>query len=155
MDPGLLLPPVRRPTKAKASEQDTGQAALFDPPTVAVPEPSEAHDTRVAEGAPPWIDDVLSSDIYAVQLGSIGRGKPDADKVRAALAALQRRGGVANYAVIAQATAMPVGRVAGFVAIVARVLNVDGFGVLTIDATAQEARLDETLLRSQFLGGGS
>ncbi len=99
---------------------------------------------------------MLASDIYAVQLGSDrSRQARRRQGPLDALRALQRRGGVANYAVIAQATAMPVGRVAGFVAIVARVLNVDGFGVLTIDATAQEARLDETLLRSQFLDGGS
>ncbi len=42
--------------------------------------------------------------------------------------------------------------VGGFVSVVARLLNVDGFGVLAVDATAQEARLDEGLLRSQFLG---
>jgi hypothetical protein len=33
------------------------------------------------------------------------------------------------------------------------VLNVDGFGVLTVDAQAQEARLDDELLLKQFLGG--
>lgn len=141
--------PSRRPRKTKATEQDTGQAALFDTPATSDAEP----EAGVAAVVPAWIDDVLASDIYAVQLGAVVRGKPDPDKVRATLGALQRRGGVANYAVIAQATGMPVGRVAGFAAIVARVLNVDGFGVFTIDTTAQEARLDEALLRSQFLGG--
>ena len=74
---------------------------------------------------------------------------------RSTLAVLHRRGGVANYAVIAQATRMPLGRVGGFLAILTRVLNVDGFGVLTVDTTAQEARLDGALLRGQFLGGDS
>ncbi len=145
--------PARRPTKPKAAPE--GQDTLFEPPTVVgadpVVEPDEVPDNTV----PSWIDEVLRSDVYALQLGAIGRAKPDPAKVRAAIAALQQRGGVANYAVIAQATGSLVSRVPGFLAILARVLNVDGFGVLTVDAAAQEARLDESLLRSQFLGGVS
>lgn len=153
VEPEKTKRPTRKPTKPKPSEQDTGQAALFEEPAT-TPQAPEAEDAPVLV-APSWVDEVIASDTYAVQLGSIGRGKPDPDKVRATLVVLHQRGGVANHAVVAQATGMPVGRVAGFVAIVARVLNVDGFGVLTIDTTAQEARLDEALLRSQFLGGGS
>ncbi|MGY6502461.1 MAG: BREX-2 system phosphatase PglZ [Acidimicrobiales bacterium] len=145
--------PARRP-KAKGGEKKAGQAALFEPPTTPAETP-KASTPGSGDSAPPWVDEVLASGVYSLQLGSIGRGKPDPDKVRSTIAVLQRRGGVANYAVIAQATGMPAGRVAGFLAIVARILNVDGFGVLTVDSAAQEARLDEQLLRSQFLEGGS
>ncbi len=146
--------PTRRPAKPKATDPGAGQGALFEPPAPGAEE-AEAAETVEVEAAPTWVDEVLGSDVYSLQLGAIGRGKPDAAKVRSTLAVLHRRGGVANYAVIAQATGMPLGRVGGFLAILTRVLNVDGFGVLTVDATAQEARLDEGLLRSQFLGGGS
>ena len=146
--------PTPRPAKPKAADPGAGQGALFEPPAAGAEEPDSV-ETDEVEAVPAWVDEVLGSDVYALQLGSIGRGKPDAAKVRSTLAVLHRRGGVANYAVIAQATRMPLGRVGGFLAIASRVLNVDGFGVLTVDATAQEARLDEALLRSQFLDGGS
>jgi hypothetical protein len=146
--------PKRRTGKSKATDPGVGQGALFEPPAVGAEEP-DSTETAEVEAVPAWVDEVLGSDVYALQLGSIGRGRPDALKVRSTLAALHRRGGVANHAVIAQATGMPLGRVSGFVAVVARLLNVDGFGVLAVDATAQEVRLDEPLLRSQFLGGDS
>lgn len=151
-------PTPKRARRAKAPAKPVaGQEALFGdsvaPPTNTGSEAGDAAATAIAPTAP-WINDVLSSEIYAVQLGAAGRTKPPEDRVRASLGVLHRRGGVANFAVIAQATGMPLGRVAGFVAILARVLNVDGFGVLTVDNTAQEVRLDEQLLHTQFLGEG-
>jgi hypothetical protein len=145
-----VKPSRRRPKGPKASE---GQAALFEP---AAAPPADANDVgepgTEPDKVPSWVDDVLASDVYSVQLGSVGRGKPDQARVRATLATLNRRGLVANYAVIAQATGMLPARVPGFVSKLAQVLNVDGFGVLTIDSSAQEVRLDEQLLHDQFLG---
>lgn len=138
----------RRP---KSKQQPAGQGALFEPPVVPA-EPPAADDQASAEMVPAWIDEVIGSDVYALQLGAISRARPDAEKVRSTIVALHRRGGVANYAVISHATGLPLGRVGGFVVVVARLLNVDGFGVLAVDPTAQEARLDEGLLRAQFLG---
>ena len=41
-------------------------------------------------------------------------------------------------------------RLAGFLAVLARALNVDGFAVLDVDASGQEARLSSALLAQQF-----
>ncbi len=83
----------------------------------------------------------------------MSRAKPAEERVRAALGALHARGGTASFAVVAQATAMPAPRVPGFLAALERLLNVDGYGVITVDRNGQEVRLDEELLRTQFLGG--
>jgi hypothetical protein len=142
--------PTKRRRKTEATQ---GQGDLFGgrqaPDRIAKPEPASA------QHAAPWIDAVIASETYAVQLGAVGRSKPPEDRVRTTLAALHQRGGVASYAVIAQATGMPLARVQGFLPILARLLNVDGFGVLTVDQTAQEARLDESLLLAQFSVGGT
>lgn len=106
-----------------------------------------------APAAAPWLDDLIGSQNYALQLGAITRSKPKEPDVRAALGALHTRGGVASFGVIAQATGMPLSRMSGFLATLARLLNVDGYGVLDVDPSAQEARLDEGLLADQFLGG--
>lgn len=147
--PAETPPPTpKRPAKKAAPEN---QDALFPvEPPVTEPEPAVPTGVAVAASAP-WIDQVLASDTYAVQLGAITRAKPTEDRVRAALSALQSRGGVASFAVLTQATGMPAGRIPGFVTSLERLLNVDGYGVLTVDRSAQELRLDEALLRSQFL----
>lgn len=103
----------------------------------------------------PWIDALIGSDVYKVQFGTMNRAKPAEDRVRAALGALHARGGTAAFSVLAQATAMPAQRIPGFVSALERLLNVDGYGVITVDRSAQEVRLDEDLLSAQFLGGRS
>jgi hypothetical protein len=45
---------------------------------------------------------------------------------------------------------MPQARVPGFLANLARVLNVDAYAVLDVDAAAQEARLSLPTLGEQF-----
>jgi hypothetical protein len=101
---------------------------------------------------PAWVDRLIASDTYREQTKRVARAAIADDRVIAALAALDARGGVAGFGVIAQATDMPLPRVPGFLAVLAGVLNVDGYGVLTVDASAQEARLEVALLRTQFLG---
>lgn len=123
---------------------DPSQGALFEPaaPTPGSPPPG-----------PDWLEALLDSDLYQVQSGSVGRAAPKEADVRAALLAAHERGGVASFATIAQATGRPLHRMAGFLASLARVLNVDGYPVLTVDASGAEVRLDEALLRTQFLEG--
>jgi len=128
-----------------------------------VPAASEAASIAAAPGAGPpaaaasvpWIDELLASDTYKVQLGAMSRAKPPEDRVRATLGALHSRGGIASFSVIVNATAMPAPRIPGFLSALERLLNVDGYGVITVDRSAQEIRLDEELLRTQFLGGAA
>jgi hypothetical protein len=148
-----VAPPPRPPKRRKAPTEVEGQGAFFIPgidepfTTAGAPEPPAS-----SHAAAPWLDAVMASETYALQQGAISRGKPSEESIRAALVALHARGGVASFGVIAQATGMGLGRIPGFLAILVRLLNVDGFGVLTVDSTALEARLDQPLLVSQFSG---
>jgi len=147
--------PGRRPTgKTKRPPTDAGQGEFF-------PKPVDGEQEGAGQVAPPepvrvvWLDALLASELYGSQLAQVGRARLPEARVRPALSVLVGRGGVAAFAVIARATGMPVARVGGFLALLARLLNVDGYGVLVIDNQAREVRLDEALLRAQFLGGGS
>ena len=144
--------PKKKPAKSTPAP---GQAGLFDDGDAAVEPELDAS----AEPAPkldaPWAEQLLASDAFQVQLGAIRRGKPKTGQVRAALGALHARGGTAGFAVLGQAADMAPGRVPGFVAMLERLLNIDGYGVITVDRTSQEVRLDEVLLRTQFLESGS
>lgn len=106
-----------------------------------------------AVAEPEWMEALLISDVYKVQLGAVTRGRPTEERVRATLSVLAGRGGVASFAVIAQGTGLSPSRVQGLLPNLARVLNVDGYGVLDIDQPAQEVRLNVQVLRDQFLGG--
>ena len=63
---------------------------------------------------------------------------------------MARRGGVISFAALALDASMPQVRLAGFLATLARVLNVDAYAVLDVDATAQQARLALPTLAEQF-----
>lgn len=146
--------PPKRPSSTTAPTP--GQATLFGDETPApMDEPAGAPEPVAPQADAPWAAQLLESDTFQVQYGAIRRGKPRTDQVRAALGAIHARGGTASFAVLAQAADMAPGRVPGFVTMLERLLNVDGYGVLTVDRTAQEVRLDEVLLATQFLEGGS
>ena len=130
------------------SGDDTTQAASTQPAVG-----TTGAQVGVAVASAPWIDELLRSDTYAVQLGAMSRAKPPEERVRSVLGVLHARGGTASFAVVAQAAAMPAPRVPGFLSALERLLNVDGYGVITVDRNAQELHLDEDLLRTQFLGG--
>lgn len=149
--PGATKPktPKKRPPENQGS-LFVGAAGSSEPAEA----PAVDATAPVAVAAAPWLDELLASENYGVQLGSLGRAKPPEDRVRATLDVLHTRGGVASFAVIAQETGQPMVRISGFLSVLTRLLNVDGYAVLTVDNSAEEARLDENLLLTQFLGGG-
>jgi hypothetical protein len=139
--------------KRRRSEPSPGQAGLFDAATSGATSDPKPPGPSLSTPEAPWVGLLLASDTFAGQLGAMTRAKPREEWVRGALGALHARGGVASYAVIAQAAGLPPSRVPTFVAALERLLNVDGYGVVTLDRSAQEVRLDEGLLRAQFLSG--
>lgn len=154
--------PGAEPTTRRKSPKpvDPDQTALFAEPEAAEPAAAEKVGTAIVEPsatvgrdtAPPWLDAVLASTTFEVQFSLKKRARLSVDEVRATLLALHERGGVANYAVIAAAVGKPQSRIGGFLSNVADILNVDGFGVLTVKQQASEAELDELLLWQQFVG---
>jgi hypothetical protein len=131
--------PRRRPKAVGDS-----QGAMFDAVPVATgPAPA-------AIGEPAWIALLLASAIWKLQKGASPRAQLPDDRVRSVLIAVDRRGGVSSFAALAADSALPISRLPGFLAHLARVLNVDGYAVLDVDATAAEVRLSVALLAQQF-----
>ena len=79
-----------------------------------------------------------------------GRASRPDDRARAVLPVATRRGGGASFAEISAGTGLPPARLSGFLHLLARVLNVDGYPVLEVDATIQEVRLSLAILGQQF-----
>ena len=134
-------------SKKKAPMVDKGQGAMFELPAERA---DEGHGPPSGQAGPAWLDALLASDVWKSQLSGMTRGKPDDERTRAVLTAIARRGNVITFAALAHDAPMPPVRVAGFLANLARALNVDAYVVLDVNATAEEARLSLGTLAEQF-----
>jgi hypothetical protein len=95
-----------------------------------------------------WLAGFAVSEVLAEQLRIAG-GRLELGKVDAAVRALVGRNGVMLKPAFSQKMEMPLFRVDGLLSNLQRVLNVDGYPVLTVDAS-QTVRLDVSLLKTQF-----
>jgi len=137
-----------KPRKKPAKRVDESQPTMFDLPE------KEAAPSGVASAGgttgPAWLNPLLASEVWQAQKKTAGRASLPDDRVRAVLTVATRRGGVASFAEISAGTGLPPARLSGFLHLLARVLNVDGYPVLEVDATIQEVRLSLAILGQQF-----
>lgn len=91
---------------------------------------------------------VLASEIFAEQMEVFG-GRLKGEQAAETLRALVERNGVQMKFALAQRLAVPPIRIDGLLASIQRILNVDGYPVLTTDSS-QTVRLNLTLLKEQF-----
>ena len=66
------------------------------------------------------------------------------------LAALDERGGKLTRAALAKKLGVPTLRIAGIVSAVRRVLNIEGYAVLSVNEASDTVELNRTLLDTQF-----
>lgn len=129
------------PRKARkpAAVQDE---ALFDaaPLAESAPEPAPTLGWRVAES------ELMRSQRQAV------RNAPPADETAALIDGLARANGQVSVTSAAKLVDKPPARMAGHVALTARLLNVDGYPVIGMADGGRTVKLDLPLLREQFLG---
>jgi hypothetical protein len=99
---------------------------------------------------PSWIDALLASPTFASQSKLAGRVAPTPELVRAFLTAINERGGVILKGALAQKIGQPELRINGILAAMRRLLNVEGYGVLSVDDASGTVSLNSELLRVQF-----
>lgn len=130
--------------------------ARTPPEQVELPIVGSASDEGATRVSPPaaaggdWIDALLRSAVWKTQLQAAGRVAPDAARLRQALAAFDERGGTLTRQALGHKLGLPPVRLGGFVAALRRLLNVDGYAVLSVDEASDTLRLDRDLLRRQF-----
>lgn len=134
------------------------RAALVPPPkTPAGPlfsatsaPPRETDGSRKPAVGRSWVDGLLAAPTFKAQLERTARGAPDPELVRRVLDALVERGGkLTTDALAVRARIMPF-RIPTTLAALRRLLNVDGYPVLTLDEASQTVILDRALLETQF-----
>ena len=97
-----------------------------------------------------WIEQLLSGEIYGVQCSRAVRGAPDPQQVATFIEVLSARGGSMPREALADRLGLPLLRLNGLVPNLARVLNVDGYEVLGLDAPSGTVVLNVALLKKQF-----
>jgi hypothetical protein len=130
--------PAQKGSK-KAVTPPKGQASLF-----------ETLEREVEPGASGWIHQLVASDVFAAQQRLAGRLAPPSTTVQAVLATLEARGSRVPKRILAQTIQVPEFRLRGILAGLQRLLNVDGYQVLSVEEETETVLLDIALLKKQF-----
>ncbi|MFF5171338.1 BREX-2 system phosphatase PglZ [Micromonospora sp. NPDC000089] len=137
-------PPTRR--NSRKPIQDEG---LFDLPVPAAADPVAQPEPSAAAGpTTTLVDALLSSPLYADRRGT--RAPLPDDRVAAMVAALIAGDGRATLETLATRAGVPVHRVSGTFTALRRLLQVEGYPVLSLDPDGRTAKLDIALMVEQF-----
>ncbi len=97
-----------------------------------------------------WIHQLVDSEVFAAQKRLAGRLAPPLKTVKEVLVTLDARHSRVSNRILAQAIQAPEFRLRGIVAGLQRLLNVDGYQVLSIEEDTEMVLLDIALLKKQF-----
>jgi hypothetical protein len=161
--PGWAETPDPTPEWWEASPVPTHAAtpAGLRPPPRESPGPLwdvvEEEPSPIASAPPPaapaesdWVPALLACPLFAQQKRLGGRSVPTDDVFARLLSALDGSGGKMTAVALARRLAMPLFRLRGLLAVVQRVLNVDGYAVLGRDESSDTVELNRDLLLRQF-----
>jgi PglZ domain len=143
--PGEEVPLLLKPVTPK------GLGPLFDsvPEDRVVVQPTAVGGTP-EETVPAWITALLASPILAEQKRLAGRTVPADEIIIKLLNTLDCHGGKLTATALTRAIEYPSLRLRGLLAVMQRVLNIDGYAVLTRDEASDTIELDRDLLCRQF-----
>jgi hypothetical protein len=137
---------AKAPARTKPRKpQQTG--LLFDIEEESVEPRTPVDKLQVVAGL---VAKLFRSPIFQQQKTLAGRSVPSDEILRSVLSALDSRGGRMTPAAIARAVNFPPMRLRGLLAVMQRVLNIDGFAVLTRDEASDTVSLNRELLKRQF-----
>ncbi len=124
--------------------------SLFDNIADEAPKPVESPKVVEKPKIGPWIDRLLASQAYKVQKNLVRRHPPEDDDVRRCLIALESQGGIMTPVAFAKAADIRAGGLDGLIAKIQRVLNVDGYEILSFSRNENRVELNITKLLRQF-----
>lgn len=140
-EPMVALPaPVAVAVSERATKAKPAEPTLFDQP----------HVRRPAVAEEPWIAELLQSEVFAAQKQLAGRARVDDTTVRSLVSALVTRGGSMTAPALAGAIGTPEHRLPGLIAVIQRLLNVEGYAILDRQDAANTIVLNVPLLKKQF-----
>ena len=93
-----------------------------------------------------WIDRLFETELFAAQRRQTTRTALPDERIRDVLAALDARGGKLTGPALADRLGVPLSRLGGIVSALRRILNVDGYDVLSVDDASETIVLNRGLL---------
>lgn len=145
-EPSRTEPVAKRPAPVlKPAKPEPG--TLFD--LRGAEEPPE-EPKKAGEPCPAWVTRLLASAVFEQQKQLGGRGLPGDEVFTKLLSTLDRRGGKLTSVALARALEFPTLRLSGLLAKAQRVLNIDGYAVLSRDDASDTVELNRELLLKQF-----
>lgn len=97
-----------------------------------------------------WLDRLFASTGYKDQKDSVRRHAPEDDLVRRCLQSLDASGGIMTPAAFSNVADIPAARLDGLIARIQRLLNVDGYEILTFSRSENRIELNVPKLKRQF-----
>jgi len=97
-----------------------------------------------------WIGKLLASEALKRQRERVGRLALDDDRLQPLLQCLDAQGGRASVEQLAASIQQPQLRMRGVLSVLQRMLNVDGYPVVTVESGTQTVLVDRRLLETQF-----
>ena len=149
-------PPASAPSAPRGSAEGAVGGADDSPPAARLPPRGQTGDlfAHLEPEAPraetTWIDRLFETDLFAEQRRQAARTALPDERIRVILAALDARGGKLTGPALAESLGVPLFRLGGIVSALRRVLNVDGYAVLSVDETSETVELNRDLLDVQF-----
>jgi hypothetical protein len=111
-------------------------------------------DEEVAAAAvasePDWIDRLMTSELMALQRQRASRVALPEERIRVILAALDDRGGKLTRPALAKRIGVPPMRLGGMISALRRLLNIEGYPVLSVDEQSDTVELNIKQLFTQF-----
>ena len=123
-----------------------------------VPAPSRRRSTPTAppedlfsmEPVDDWLGRVMASPLLLRQRERVGRVALEPERLRLLLEKLQQEGGRCSSEQLASVIGQPTVRMRGVISVMERMLNLDGFPVITLEQGTGTVLLDVALLKAQF-----
>ncbi len=134
----VLKPRVKVTRKSKQDEHTIDLFAQPGPPTLQLDSDGD------------WIARLFTSPVYAQMKSRVGRVIIAEEQLERMLRLLAERGGQQMLRALVQALGIPAIRINGFLAGAQKLLNVDGYPVLSIDRTTKTVTLNIESLKTQF-----
>jgi hypothetical protein len=129
------------PKQPVKKSSDLKTADLFETSTTHRPPAKENED---------WIERLLQSPVFEQMKSRAGRSAASDEHMRTLLFSLAERGGQQMLPSLAQTLNMPLLRMNGFLAGAQKLLNVDGYAVLSVDRATKTVKLNKESLFLQF-----
>ena len=135
-----------------AVPQQVGPPTLFDldPENTPVADPKKEEKPAASTRDSDWITALLQSQAYKDQRAMIRRHPVEDNVMESCLSALDASGGIMTPTAFAKAADVPIARLDGLVVKMQRVLNVDGYEILTLDRNENRVELNVGKLKRQF-----